>query len=311
MAASYLAKYVSKSLDDERRAARLHRYEVAQGFQPERVQLAGRLEAQVLADASDRMGGEPSRVWRSSSAEGGRSRQRCGVRGLTEQQIAEIRDRAVASAAAQGLSAKVQDAAILRRVAALVRPGLAAPDERDPGRIKRVAAGVAGPMTAWSSAVNGTSGVASHTIRIRGRATNTDRSSVSKPSTSAQAFIVDAPAIAARSGRSCPVGSRWHRHSPSDGFARSLRRRIDPAGERPRTARTALRARVRRRRACRRHEREALQQLGHVDLRHRRLGDRMLARVLQRHRTWRERRAIESSTPSSARRSATRGSVPG
>ncbi len=66
------------------------------------------------------------------------------MRGLTEQQIAEIRDRAVASAAAQGLPAKVQDPAILRRVAALVRPGLAAPDERDPGRVKRVAAGGGG-----------------------------------------------------------------------------------------------------------------------------------------------------------------------
>lgn len=66
------------------------------------------------------------------------------MRGLTEQQVAEIRDRAVASAAAQGLPAKVNDPTILQRVAALVRPGLAAPDERDPGRIKRVAAGGGG-----------------------------------------------------------------------------------------------------------------------------------------------------------------------
>ena len=70
VAAGYLGKYVSKSLDDERRAAGLHRYEVAQGFQPDRVRLAGRLEAQVLAEASERMGGEPSRIWRSSPAEG-------------------------------------------------------------------------------------------------------------------------------------------------------------------------------------------------------------------------------------------------
>jgi hypothetical protein len=60
------------------------------------------------------------------------------VRGLTEAQIAEIRTRAIASAEAQGLAAKVQDPTILKRVAALVRPGLAAPDERDPGRIERV-----------------------------------------------------------------------------------------------------------------------------------------------------------------------------
>ena len=114
VAAGYLAKYVSKSLDYERRAAGLHRYEVAQGFQPERVRLVGRLEAQVLAEASERMGGEPSRVWRSSLRRAGRSRQRCGVRGLTEKQIAEIREPAVTSAEAQGLPAKVQDSAILR-----------------------------------------------------------------------------------------------------------------------------------------------------------------------------------------------------
>ena len=70
VAAAYLAKYVSKSLDDERRAAGLHRYEVAQGFQPERVQLQARAEADLLAEASARMGGDPSRLWRSSASDG-------------------------------------------------------------------------------------------------------------------------------------------------------------------------------------------------------------------------------------------------
>ena len=40
LAASYLAKYVSKNVADER-VPGLHRYEVAQGFQPERVRLRG------------------------------------------------------------------------------------------------------------------------------------------------------------------------------------------------------------------------------------------------------------------------------
>ena len=70
VAAAYLAKYVSKSLDDERRLAGHHRYEVAQGFQPQRLQLTGRAEAHVLGQACERMGGRPSRMWRSSIAEG-------------------------------------------------------------------------------------------------------------------------------------------------------------------------------------------------------------------------------------------------
>jgi hypothetical protein len=74
----------------------------------------------------------------------GRSLRRCGVRGLTDKQIAEIRARAVASAEAQGLPAKVQDRSILWQVAALVKPQLAAPDERDPARIEGVASGSRG-----------------------------------------------------------------------------------------------------------------------------------------------------------------------
>src|SRR5215211_7483380 len=42
-AAAYLAKYVSKNIGDER-IPRLHRYEIAQGYQPKRLPLLGRSE---------------------------------------------------------------------------------------------------------------------------------------------------------------------------------------------------------------------------------------------------------------------------
>jgi hypothetical protein len=71
VAAGYLGKYVAKNVADERIAG-LHRYEVAQGFQPERVQLAGDSEEAVVAQASELMGGEPVRSWRSSESEGWR-----------------------------------------------------------------------------------------------------------------------------------------------------------------------------------------------------------------------------------------------
>jgi hypothetical protein len=71
-AGSYLAKYVSTSFDAEHPQG-LHRYEVAQGFQPERVQLWGDSESAVIREASDRMGGPPSRVWRSSESRGWRA----------------------------------------------------------------------------------------------------------------------------------------------------------------------------------------------------------------------------------------------
>jgi hypothetical protein len=63
------------------------------------------------------------------------------VPGLTDRQVAEVRALAVASAQAQGLPAKVVDQTILQRVAALVRPGLAAPDEADPGQVDGIASG--------------------------------------------------------------------------------------------------------------------------------------------------------------------------
>ena len=69
-AAGYLARYVGRELDDERRAAGLHRYEVAQGFQPERVEVYGRSAEDVIERASTLMGSPPVLVWLSSSVEG-------------------------------------------------------------------------------------------------------------------------------------------------------------------------------------------------------------------------------------------------
>ena len=72
MAAGYLAKYVSKSIGDER-VPRLHRYEVAQGFQPERVPLRGSSEAGGDRGGVRADGAEPARVWRSAEQEGWRA----------------------------------------------------------------------------------------------------------------------------------------------------------------------------------------------------------------------------------------------
>lgn len=70
VAARYLCKYVGKEFEDERRQSGLHRYEVAQGFQPERVTLTGRTDDDVLCQASERMGAAPATLWRSAGVEG-------------------------------------------------------------------------------------------------------------------------------------------------------------------------------------------------------------------------------------------------
>jgi hypothetical protein len=71
-AAGYLAKYVSKSLDDDPTSG-LHRYEVAQGFQPRVLPFQAESEAAVIAAASEAMGGAPVQVWRSATVEGWRA----------------------------------------------------------------------------------------------------------------------------------------------------------------------------------------------------------------------------------------------
>jgi hypothetical protein len=75
-AAGYLAKYVAKNVADER-VPRLHRYEVAQGFQPKAVPLKGVSETDVIRQACEIMDGEPSLSWNSSQVEGWRGPPAC------------------------------------------------------------------------------------------------------------------------------------------------------------------------------------------------------------------------------------------
>lgn len=69
MAAGYLSKYVGKDFDAGRMAG-LHRYEVAQGFQPEIVPVFGRSDSEAIGRASELMGGQaPEVFWWSSSVD--------------------------------------------------------------------------------------------------------------------------------------------------------------------------------------------------------------------------------------------------
>jgi hypothetical protein len=69
-AGSYMGKYVGKSFDDRLRRAGLHRYEVAQGFQPEERRMFGSTVEHVLSQASGVMGSAPTQLWRSSQEQG-------------------------------------------------------------------------------------------------------------------------------------------------------------------------------------------------------------------------------------------------
>jgi len=77
LAARYLSRYVGRELDDQRRGSGLHRYEVAQGFQPEPVACYGASAGEVIERASVLMGGQPERVWQSSETEGWRGPPAC------------------------------------------------------------------------------------------------------------------------------------------------------------------------------------------------------------------------------------------
>ena len=77
LAARYLARYVGRDTEDERRLAGLHRYEVAQGFQPAKIECYGETAEDVIERASRHMGSAPERIWLSSSVEGWRGPPAC------------------------------------------------------------------------------------------------------------------------------------------------------------------------------------------------------------------------------------------
>lgn len=66
LAARYLAKYAAKMLDDEQRRFGLHRYEVAEGFQPVAVLLRGHSPEDVIEQASAQLGRKPKYVSHSA-----------------------------------------------------------------------------------------------------------------------------------------------------------------------------------------------------------------------------------------------------
>lgn len=66
-AARYLSKYAGKDFDHEHMPG-LHRYEVAQGFQPEKVTVRAVRLGDAIAQASEIMGRAPSYRWDSSMA---------------------------------------------------------------------------------------------------------------------------------------------------------------------------------------------------------------------------------------------------
>jgi hypothetical protein len=74
----YLGKYAGKSVG-EGRVTGLHRYEVAQGFQPGWITCYGPTAVDAIESASAYMGASPSHWWFSSPSEGWNGPPACWV----------------------------------------------------------------------------------------------------------------------------------------------------------------------------------------------------------------------------------------
>jgi len=69
-AAGYLSKYAGKAFAEDGRILGLHRYEVAQGFEPAQVEVWGRTRTDAVREACRLMGGEVPHMWTSDQVEG-------------------------------------------------------------------------------------------------------------------------------------------------------------------------------------------------------------------------------------------------
>lgn len=61
--ARYLAKYIGKAFDDERRVLGRHRYDIGQGFRPKRIVFTADTRDGALAQACDYMGSRADTLW--------------------------------------------------------------------------------------------------------------------------------------------------------------------------------------------------------------------------------------------------------
>ena len=124
LGARYLARYVGRTVDEER-ADGLHRYEVAQGFQPGRVIIEGVSGDEVLKLASEWFKTVPVNLWRSESEKDWHGPPAVWPpgRGNKPGMAAATRLWVESSCAQQGLAVKITDPMVLAAVGALLERG--------------------------------------------------------------------------------------------------------------------------------------------------------------------------------------------